>query len=374
MLFTREQYLELMTYGQFERPMFVELFGPLIGLEDEWQAQGATPAELDLTAFDWDHVDRVWAGGNTGPRGGAPRVVLEDTPTHRLERDQFGRTLKLDKRTATIPLPLDFPVKNMDDWRRFKPMFEYHEDRLDRRQAEAAKLARTQGKLVVAGIPGVFNMARELMGEEVACTACYDQPELWHDLSETLRRTATRVLKHLVALTPLDQLSVHEDFAGKSGPLIGPKHIREFMQPHYRAAWEIAQGAGARIFQLDTDGNINSVVDALLDCGLTSILPMEPAAGMDIVALRAKYGKRLALVGGIDKHALRRGRAAIRAELEYKLQPAVWKMGGVVYSLDHRIPNGTPLADYRYYVDLGREILGLPPRRPDVRGWHRMAF
>ncbi len=95
---------------------------------------------------------------------------------------------------------------------------------------------------------------------------------------------------------------MHEDFAGKSGPLIGPVQIREHMQPYYLAAWEIVQEAGGRIFQQDSDGNINPVVDALLDCGLTCMYPLEPAAGMDIVALRKQYGQRLSMSGGIDKN------------------------------------------------------------------------
>jgi len=34
----REEYIELMTFGRVERPMFVELFGPLVGLEEQWRA------------------------------------------------------------------------------------------------------------------------------------------------------------------------------------------------------------------------------------------------------------------------------------------------------------------------------------------------
>jgi hypothetical protein len=39
--------------------MFSELFGPLVGLSQEWTAQGASREELDLTAFDWDYVPYV---------------------------------------------------------------------------------------------------------------------------------------------------------------------------------------------------------------------------------------------------------------------------------------------------------------------------
>jgi len=100
---------------------------------------------------------------------------------------------------------------------------------------------------------------------------------------------------------------------------------------------------------------------------------MEPAAGMDVVELRKKYGNRLALKGGIDKHVLRQSKEDIRKELEYKMQPLM-QQGGMVFGLDHRIPNGTPLENYKYYVDTGREILGLPPRNSKSKGWRRMAF
>jgi uroporphyrinogen-III decarboxylase len=98
---------------------------------------------------------------------------------------------------------------------------------------------------------------------------------------------------------------------------------------------------------------------------------MEPAAGMDVIALRKTYGKRLAMLGGIDKHVLRQDVAAIRRELEYKLQPLM-RAGGMVFGLDHRIPNGTPLEHYRTYVRTAREILGLDP--DPAPGWARMAF
>jgi uroporphyrinogen-III decarboxylase len=115
------------------------------------------------------------------------------------------------------------------------------------------------------------------------------------------------------------------------------------------------------------------VLEPFLECGINSMHPMEPAAGMDIVEVRNRYGSRLAMRGGINKHTLRQGRDAIRAELEYKMAPLM-KQGGMVFGLDHRIPNGTPLADYRYYVDLGRELIGLPPCSPSATGWQRMAF
>lgn len=98
---------------------------------------------------------------------------------------------------------------------------------------------------------------------------------------------------------------------------------------------------------------------------------MEPAAGMDIVNIKRTCGGSLSMLGGIDKHVLRSGKDDILHELEYKLQP-VTRDGGIVYGLDHRITNGTPIENYRYYVRSAREILGLDPS--PMPGWARMAF
>ena len=46
MKWTREEYLAHMKGEYVGKEMFCELFGPLIGLEDEWRAQGATPVWL----------------------------------------------------------------------------------------------------------------------------------------------------------------------------------------------------------------------------------------------------------------------------------------------------------------------------------------
>lgn len=373
MQFTREAYLELMTFGNAPRPMFSELFGPLVGLPEEWAAQGATPAEIDLTAFDWDYVPYIDCGGVTGAFGTAPNETLAETVEYVIQRDYLGRTTKLFKTAATLPLPLDYPVRDFDDWLKLKPHFQFTEERIDWRRVEAARAAQRQGVLVKADIPGGWDMARELMGPERACLAYHRQPELMRDIVDTITDTCLKVLDRVSARLTIDQFFVHEDMAGKSGPLIGPDQVEEFIQPYYRACWDLLSSRGTRLFNQDSDGNMNPLIDAFLDCGVNVMHPCEPAAGMDIVVLRQKYGDRLAVLGGIDKHVLRGSKADIRRELEYKMQPLM-RQGGTVFGLDHRIPNGTPLENYRYYVQLGREILGLPPLRLEDRGWGRMAF
>jgi uroporphyrinogen-III decarboxylase len=373
MKWTRQQYIELMTFGDAPRPMFSELFGPLIGLAEEWRDQGAGEDEIAMVGFDWDHVPYVDCGGACGAFGTPAAVPIEDTEAYRIERDYLGRTVKLCKGTATIPLPLDFPVRTMDDWRRLKRYFEFDQRRIDEKAIENARVAQEQGAMVRAEIPGGWDMVRELMGEVEACLAYYTQPDLMHDIMATLTATSVEVLRRVTEKIAIDQLFVHEDMAGKSGPLVGPAQVDRFIAPYYRACWEVVSARGTRLFNQDSDGNMMPVLEAFLDCGVNVMHPFEPAAGMDVVEVRRRYGDRLAILGGIDKHVLRRSQDEIDRELEYKMQPRMQE-GGTVFGLDHRIPNGTPLENYRYYVRRGREILGLPPAGGSNKGWGRMAF
>jgi uroporphyrinogen-III decarboxylase len=208
----------------------------------------------------------------------------------------------------------------------------------------------------MVGLPGAFMEPRELLGDEALCLAYYDQPELVHDILDTIGETAFRVLERVTRAVPVDMLGVPEDLAGKSGPLLGPGHMREFLVPYYRRIWDLLAERGARLFLVDSDGNVGPVIPEFLAGGVNVLKPMEPAAGMDIVKLREQYGTRLAFEGGIDKHVLRRSRAEIVAELEYKIPPMV-RSGGCVLGLDHRIPNGTPLENYRFYVEKAWEIM-----------------
>ena len=373
MKWNREDYLEMMTFGIKNRPMFSELFGPLIGLDMEWRTQGATDEEIAMVAFDWDFVPFVDCGGICGPFGGDAPEVIEENDEYRIERDFLGRQCKLCKTVATIALPLDYPVRNMDDWLQVKHFYEFTPKRIDQKAIAQARAAQSQGSVVRAEIPGGWDTVRELMGEAEACIAYYLNPELMHDIMNTIRETSVRVLEEIAGEVTIDQLYVHEDMAGKSGPLIGPSQVEEFISPYYRACWETAFGRGARLFNQDSDGNIMPLIDSFLDCGVNVMHPFEPAAGMDIVAVRERYGTRLAMLGGIDKHVLRKSKTDIDRELEYKLQPEMRDGGGIVFSLDHRIPNGTPLENYRYYVRKGRELLGLPPL-DGQKGWGRMAL
>lgn len=352
----REEYLDHMTFKSNERPLFTETFGPMVGLKDEWAQQGASPEELDLSAFRYCRPMLGHVPVNVCWMGGPPLVMLEEDDDSFTARDHMGRTIKLFKKVATLPLPLDYPVRNMDDWLKVKPHYLFSEERFGQDWERVAREHREAGRVVTVRIPGGFDEPRQLMGEEGVCVAYYEQPEIIHDMLSTFAATSLRVLERVAGIVQIDQLSVHEDMAGKSGPLAGPKQIAGFIGPYYRRVWDFLRGQGARVFFQDSDGDMSPVLEAFVDAGLNAAGPMEPTGQNDMVAMRARFGTRLAFTGGIDKHVLRRSPEAIDAELEYRLPPML-RTGGCVLGLDHRIPNGTSIENYRYYINKVWEIL-----------------
>ena len=352
----REEYLDYMTFQGMMPPLITEIFGPLPGLKEEWAAQGATPEEVDFSAFRYRCAVNAFVAANTAWLGDLKEEVLEETKEYVIARDRMGRRVKLCKEAASLPLPLEYPVKDMDDWLRLKPHYAFSEERFGRDWERRAHEHREAGRVVTVAIPGAYAEPRRLMGDAAVCVAYYEQPELIHDILQTIGGMACQVLDRVSAAVQVDQLAVMEDMAGKSGPLAGPKQVVEFIAPYYRRVWDMLRDRGARLFDQDSDGNMNAVIPAFLEAGLNMTHPLEPAAGMDIVQIRSRFGPKLALMGGIDKHVLRRSRDEIVAELEYKIPPMV-RTGGCVLALDHRVPNGTPLASYRFYMQKAWEIM-----------------
>ena len=98
-----------------------------------------------MVAFDWDYVPVVIdCGGNTGFFGLPGERIIADTATYQVKVDGLGRKTRLPKGYATLPLPLDFPVKDMDSWLRVKKHLEFTEERIDWNKVERAKIERDE--------------------------------------------------------------------------------------------------------------------------------------------------------------------------------------------------------------------------------------
>jgi uroporphyrinogen decarboxylase len=208
------------------------------------------------------------------------------------------------------------------------------------------------------GCFGLFSFLRRWMGTERACTLFYDDPSLAHDMLDFLTDYLIAVTRRALEETEIDFFNYFEDYAFKTGPLIGPNLFRPFFLPRYRRINDFLRAHGVRHIALDSDGNTEVLIPLLIEAGITFHWPLERAAGMDPLKVRQEYGHDLALGGGIDKRALARGRKSIEEEL-YRHVPQLLEDGGYIPTVDHSVPPDVSYGDFMYYLELKCKLLGL---------------
>jgi hypothetical protein len=202
---------------------------------------------------------------------------------------------------------------------------------------------------------GLYNQLRNWVGPESLLYLCCDDPAFIQEMLEFLSDYILATLEPYLGEVEFDYFNFCEDFAFKTGPFVSPEIFRRLFFPHLKRIIDRLRKAGIRHFWLDCDGNPEALIPLLIEAGVTCLWPLEQAAGMDPVRLRKKFGKHLALAGGIDKRELAKDRPAIERELRAKIPPLL-ETGGYLPHVDHTVPPDISYDNFRYYLDLKRKL------------------
>ncbi len=283
-------------------------------------------------------------------------MVLKETEDHIIYRDEYGCIARNTKRgDRTIPHYLEFPLKDSLSWQPFEQALDPDAPARWERFEESLRVCRaTTGPVGVAG-GSLIGFARNLMGFENMATLPLENPTLFRRIVDGFGATIVAMLERILPCIEVDFCLGWEDICFNHGPMISPDTYREAAGPWMRRIADLLVAHGCSVYGTDTDGNITTIVDVMLDNGMNTMFPVEVHAGTDPCALRDCYGKRIRLWGGVDKRRMAAGRDSIDAEL-MRLQPYV-EQGGFIPGFDHRVPADMPLDLYTYYLDRKREIL-----------------
>jgi uroporphyrinogen decarboxylase len=286
-------------------------------------------------------------------------VIEESKDGSKIIIDEMGIKKRIGKENDSIPEYYEWPVKNRDNWERFKlkrlnPATPgRYNDNLNR----AVEFYKNRDfPLMMGGEVGFFGPLRYLLGEVKLLTFYYDQPALIKDMICYLVDFWIEVYHPLLSKIKPDCFLMWEDMCYKTGPLISPEIFQEFMLPAYKKFTSLLKGNGVDIIIVDTDGNCWELIPVFIEGGVTCIYPMEVAAGMDIVEVRKKFPK-LQMTGGIDKRVLAKDKSSIDRELEGKI-PYMIKQGGYIPHIDHNIPPDVPFGNFIYYRKRLEELIG----------------
>jgi uroporphyrinogen decarboxylase len=79
--------------------------------------------------------------------------------------------------------------------------------------------------------------------------------------------------------------------------------------PRLRKQLEPLKQAGIKV-AYHSDGDITEIIDGLIDAGVDAINPIEPTSGMDLGALKKRYGRNLVFIGNVDANVMTMGNPA----------------------------------------------------------------
>jgi len=97
---------------------------------------------------------------------------------------------------------------------------------------------------------------------------------------------------------PFEMVFTGDDIAFNTGPLVSPVWLRKHYFPRLKRVIDAVHKRNKKVM-FHSDGNLNAIMDDLVDCGIDVLNPIEVAAGMDIKDLHKRYPS-LFFAGGID--------------------------------------------------------------------------
>lgn len=309
-------------------------------------------------------IDRIIdvAGLDCGLMPPFEERVIEDRGDHEVVQQSDGVRVLRRKFLSSIPLHQGYLLVDRASWRKhYLPRLDpSHPGRYPADWDARVQVWRDPQRSQVIGLNAgsLYGWIRNWTGVENLSLIVYDDPAWFEEMvaavTDCIIGTLTRALD---TGGSFDAAFIWEDMAYRAGPLLSPRHFKQFLVPHYRRLTDLLHRHGVDIICVDCDGKIDDLVPLWLEAGVNCIYPIEVGTwGADPIAFRRQYGKEMLMMGGFDKHILARSPQEIEREI-YRLLPLV-EEGGYIPFCDHRVPPDVPLSNYLFYVETVRRVWG----------------
>jgi uroporphyrinogen decarboxylase len=195
-----------------------------------------------------------------------------------------------------VPHPMRGPIESLADVHSYTPPVPDTPHRL-------AKLreivARYKGKRAICfHHRAAFMWSAYLCGLDNLLADFLAEPELAHQLMDKVLDTNLVIVRNAIR-TGAEVVILGDDYAHNLGPLMSPTVFREFIAPRLKRMIDLIHAEGALCIK-HSDGNLYSILDAIVAAGPDGINPIEMVAGMTLRETRRRAGANLCLVGNID--------------------------------------------------------------------------
>jgi uroporphyrinogen decarboxylase len=208
-----------------------------------------------------------------------------------------------------------------------------------------------EGMGLIAGHGGgFFEHLSWTFSIEQLCLALYDNPTLVEATMQRIGEPILAVLRQLAQLDRVAALFPGDDLGFRTGTLISPANIRRLVLPWHQQAAEIAHRRGIPYF-LHSCGNLDKIMDDLIDVVRIDGKHSYEDAILPVAQFQERYGQRVAVLGGLDVHALSTGTPESVRELTRAVIAACGPRGRYAVGSGNSIPDYVPVANYLSMVD-----------------------
>lgn len=137
------------------------------GVLDAWHQQGlptSVRTEKDIYEYFGFQTRPQPLPLNTSMDPPVASRVIEETDEYRVEMGGWGRTTKVIWTSSTLPMAIDWTVKDETSWQTFKRRLEFHAGRIGDDLKQVVAENAVTGHLNSFGRMGFFWFPRDLMG------------------------------------------------------------------------------------------------------------------------------------------------------------------------------------------------------------------
>ena len=307
---------------------------------DEWiERVNSIIAEIEINVFSRAIEAATIVGYDTCGIGYIPfKFETKERMT-----DIFGRVYKIINDHGHIfPYYIDGLIKNQEDWDNYPkpnlPEIYKRAKKLYKTIIRRSKKFKNPDFCIMAqdDYASVFPPVWQGMGMSAFARALRKNPKL---IEERFEQTTEFVIGLFKTYAEAGAKIFFEggDIAFKSGPLINPKYISQYVLPCMKRVTEAVHEWGGKII-FHSDGDITSLLDFIVEAGFDGLHCLEPPY-VDLDLVKKKVGDKLCLLGNIDtSHVLVKGtQKEVEDAVKYALK-ALGPRGGYMLSPSNSHP------------------------------------
>jgi uroporphyrinogen decarboxylase len=197
---------------------------------------------------------------------------------------------------------------------------------------------------------GMFEHLSQIMSLEGLCLALYDQPDLVHAVADRVGERMLAFYRHLLDLEHVIAIFQGDDMGFRTATLVAPQALRDYVLPWHRRFAAMAHARGVPYF-LHSCGNIETIMGDLIDdVGIDGKHSFEDAI-VPVEDFQARYGERIAVLGGIDVNTLAAGTPAEVRQRTCSLIEVCGARGRYAVGSGNSVPSYIPVDNYLAMVD-----------------------